>query len=126
MTTRTERQAAFRTTIEHFLKERLDAKFDVFKLLKLHVDERRLLARKLEAHDLPLAFASVGVICRDFAEQVTEGGSLKAFRLSRKPLDKDGASAAIVEEGCMQMEIRLIFGVSGGVTSPAKPPRPPP
>ena len=72
------------------------------------------LARKLEAHDLPLAFASVGVICRDFAEQVTEGGSLKAFRLSRKPLDKDGASAAIVEEGCMQMENRLIFGVSGG------------
>ena len=28
MTTRTERQAAFRTTIERFLKERLDAKLD--------------------------------------------------------------------------------------------------
>lgn len=73
MTTPTERQAAFRTTIEHILKERLDAKLDVFKLLKLQIDERRLLTRKLEALDLPLAFDSVGVICRDFAEQATGG-----------------------------------------------------
>ncbi|HRM68002.1 MAG TPA: type I-F CRISPR-associated protein Csy2 [Thauera phenylacetica] len=72
------------------------------------------LARKLEAHDLPLAFDSVGVICHDFDEQVTEGGYVKAFRLTRNPVDKDGGSAAIVEEGRMHMEITLIFGVSGG------------
>ena len=48
------------------------------------------LARKLEAHDLPLAFDSVGVICHDFDEQVTEGGYVKAFRLTRNPVDKDG------------------------------------
>lgn len=72
------------------------------------------LARKLEAHDLPLAFDSVGVICHDFDEQVTEGGYVKAFRLTRNPVDKDGGSAAIVEEGRMHMEITLIFGISGG------------
>lgn len=72
------------------------------------------LARKLETHDLPLAFDSVGVICHDFDEQVTEGGYVKAFRLTRNPVDKDGGSAAIVEEGRMHMEITLIFGISGG------------
>ena len=72
------------------------------------------LARKLEAHDLPLAFDSVGVICHDFDEQVTEGGYVKAFRLTRNPVGKDGGSAAIVEEGRMHMEITLIFGISGG------------
>lgn len=72
------------------------------------------LARKLEAHDLLLAFDSVGVICHDFDEQVTEGGYVKAFRLTRNPVDKDGGSAAIVEEGRMHMEITLIFGISGG------------
>jgi len=72
------------------------------------------LARKLEAHNLPLALDSVGVICHDFDEQVTESGYVKAFRLTRNPVDKDGGSAAIVEEGRMHMEITLIFGVSGG------------
>lgn len=72
------------------------------------------LARKLEAHDLPLAFDSVGVVCHDFDEQVAEGGYVKAFRLTRNPVDKDGSSAAIVEEGRMHMEVTLIFGVSGG------------
>lgn len=72
------------------------------------------LARKLEAHDLRLAFDSVGVICHDFDEQVTEGGYVKAFRLTRNPVGKDGGSAAIVEEGRMHMEITLIFGISGG------------
>lgn len=72
------------------------------------------LARKLEAHNLPLSLDSVGVICHDFDEQVTDGGYVKAFRLTRNPVDKDGGSAAIVEEGRMHMEITLIFGVSGG------------
>ena len=72
------------------------------------------LARKLEAHDLPLALDSVGVICHDFDERVTDGGYVKTFRLTRNPADKDGGSAAIVEEGRMHMEITLIFGVSGG------------
>lgn len=72
------------------------------------------LARRLEAHNLPLALDSVGVICHDFDEQVADGGYVKAFRLTRNPVDKDGGSAAIVEEGRMHMEVTLIFGVSGG------------
>ena len=72
------------------------------------------LARRLETHGLPLAFDSVGVICHDIDEQVADGGYVKTFRLSRNPVDKDGGSAAIVEEGRMHIEITLIFGVSGG------------
>lgn len=72
------------------------------------------LARRLEAHDLPLLLDSVGVVCHDFDEQTTEGGYIKAFRLTRNPVDKHGDTAAIVEEGRVHMEITLIFGVSGG------------
>lgn len=71
------------------------------------------LARKLD-DDLPLAFESVGVICHDFDEQTTDGGYVKAFRLTRNPVDKTGGTAAIVEEGRMHIEITLVFGVSGG------------
>lgn len=72
------------------------------------------LARKLDKHALPLAFESIGVICHDFEEQTTEGGYTKAFRLTRNPVDKDGSTAAIVEEGRIHLEITLVFGVSGG------------
>lgn len=72
------------------------------------------LVRKLDKHALPLAFESVGVICHDFEEQTTEGGYTKAFRLTRNPVDKDGSTAAIVEEGRIHLEITLVFGVSGG------------
>ena len=72
------------------------------------------LARRLEHHDFPLALDSVGVICHDFQEQTTEGNYVKTFCLTRNPIDKDGSTAAIVEEGRMHMEITLVFGVSGG------------
>ncbi len=72
------------------------------------------LARRLERHDFPLALDSVGVICHDFEEQVTTGSYVKTFCLTRNPIDKDGGTAAIVEEGRMHMEISLVFGVSGG------------
>ncbi len=71
------------------------------------------LARRLEGHDLPLAFESVGVVCHEFDEQITRGG-FKSFRLTRNPVGKDGSSAGIVEEGRVHIEITLIFGVSGG------------
>jgi len=72
------------------------------------------LARRLERHDFPLTLDSVGVICHDFQEQTTEGSYVKTFCLTRNPIDKDGSTAAIVEEGRMHMEITLVFGVSGG------------
>ena len=72
------------------------------------------LARRLERHDFPVTLDSVGVICHDFQEQTTEGSYVKTFCLTRNPIDKDGSTAAIVEEGRMHMEITLVFGVSGG------------
>ena len=71
------------------------------------------LARRLDVHRLPLAFDSVGVICHDFDEQTTEGGYTKAFHLTRNPVDKDGSTAAIVEEGRIHLDVTLVFGVSG-------------
>ncbi len=70
------------------------------------------LERKLCANGIGMAFDSVGVICHDFDEQVTEGGYTKAFRLTRNPVDKDGSTAAIVEEGRIHLDITLVFGVS--------------
>lgn len=74
------------------------------------------LERKLNGRGLPLVFDSVGVICHDFEELSTEGGYTKAFRLTRNPVDKDGSTAAIVEEGRIHLELTLVFGVSGGFT----------
>ncbi len=70
------------------------------------------LERKLCANNIGMAFDSVGVICHDFDEQVTEGGYTKAFRLTRNPVDRDGTTAAIVEEGRIHLDITLVFGVS--------------
>jgi CRISPR-associated protein Csy2 len=70
------------------------------------------LERKLCASGIGMAFDGVGVICHDFDEQVTEGGYTKAFRLTRNPVDRDGSTAAIVEEGRIHLDITLVFGVS--------------
>jgi len=71
------------------------------------------LERKLAGTEFGLALQSVGVICHDFDEQTTEGGYVKAFRLTRNPVDKDGSTAAIVEEGRIHLDVTLIFGVDG-------------
>ncbi|WP_439641407.1 type I-F CRISPR-associated protein Csy2 [Nevskia sp.] len=62
-----------------------------------------------------LRLSSVGVICHDHDEQVTEDGYTRAFRLTRNPVDKDGSTAAIVEEGRIHLDITLVFGVDGGL-----------
>lgn len=72
------------------------------------------LARRLEPQDLPLTLDSVGVICHGFDEQTTDAGYTRAFRLTRNPVDKTGATAAIVEEGRIHLDITLVFGVTGG------------
>ena len=58
-----------------------------------------------------LAFNAVGVVSHGWQEQTTEGGFVKAFRLTRNPVNKDGSTAAIVEEGRIHLEISLVFGV---------------
>ena len=74
------------------------------------------LERRLAETDFAVALQSVGVICHGFQEQVTEGGYVKAFRLTRNPVDKDGSTAAIVEEGRIHLDITLVFGVNGRFT----------
>lgn len=71
------------------------------------------LERRAAAAGIPhLAFNAVGVVCHDWQEQVTvTDGYVKAFNLTRNPVDKDGSTAAIVEEGRIHLELSLVFAV---------------
>jgi CRISPR-associated protein Csy2 len=74
------------------------------------------LQRRLPA-DLrgQLHFDGVGVICHGFDEQVYDASYVKQFRQPRNPVDKDGSTAAIVEEGRIHLDVTLVFGVRGSV-----------
>jgi CRISPR-associated protein Csy2 len=71
------------------------------------------LERKTQAAGLELQFNAVGVAVHDFEEQVTDGGFVSTFRLTRNPVEKDGGTAAIVEEGRIHLDLSLIFAVKG-------------
>lgn len=60
---------------------------------------------------IPLRLHNVGVICHHHQEQVAQG-FVRTFNLTRNPVDKDGSTAAIVEEGRMHLDITLVFAVS--------------
>lgn len=66
------------------------------------------LQRNLAAQGFPLQLRQVGVICHHHEEQVVDG-YVKTFRLTRNPVDKDGSTAAIVEEGRIHLDITLVF-----------------
>lgn len=67
------------------------------------------LERKLKEAGLELPLNSIGVVCHDHQELVTDDGFVKTFRLTRNPLDRTGKTAAIVEEGRIHLEISLVF-----------------
>lgn len=69
------------------------------------------LERKLAQAHIPLHLHGVGVICHHHQEQTTQG-YVQTFNLTRNPVDKDGSTAAIVEEGRIHLEITLIFTAS--------------
>lgn len=69
------------------------------------------LERKLPQADVPLRLQAISVICHHHQEQVTQG-YVRSFNLTRNPVDKDGSTAAIVEEGRMHLEITLVLAVS--------------
>ncbi|MCQ4145186.1 type I-F CRISPR-associated protein Csy2 [Vogesella sp. AC12] len=71
------------------------------------------LERKL-AGAIDLEFYGVGVICHGYQAQ-TNGDYVQRFNLTRNPIDKDGSTAAIVEEGRIHLDITLVFGVAGDV-----------
>jgi CRISPR-associated protein Csy2 len=69
------------------------------------------LERKLAQAGIPLRLQGVGVVCHDHQEQVTQG-YVRSFNLTRNPVDKDGSTAAIVEEGRMHLQLTLVLAVS--------------
>jgi CRISPR-associated protein Csy2 len=74
----------------------------------MHALERRL------RDSTGLQFWRVGVVCHHFeaqATQTTPGVFTRSFHLTRNPVDKDGGTAAIVEEGRVHLEVTLVFEV---------------
>lgn len=66
------------------------------------------LQRKLATAGVPLHLLKVGVICHAQQEQVNNG-YVKTFCLTRNPVEKDGSTAGIVEEGRTHLELTLLF-----------------
>lgn len=66
------------------------------------------LERKARTNGLDVHFEAVGVVCHGHQELVNDG-YVKTLRLTRNPVDKDGGTAAIVEEGRMHLEISLVL-----------------
>lgn len=73
------------------------------------------LQRRLNSQGLDLSFGSVGIACHQFEPQTFQppGRYTQVFNLTRNPLDKDGNTQAIVEEGRTHMEVSLLITVSG-------------
>lgn len=69
------------------------------------------LQRKTHQAGLDLQFNAVGVVAHQHQEQSSGDKYLSGFHLTRNPIDKDGSTAAIVEEGRMHLDISLIFGI---------------
>ncbi|HRD73891.1 MAG TPA: type I-F CRISPR-associated protein Csy2 [Aquimonas sp.] len=59
-----------------------------------------------------VAFNAVGVVSHGWQEQTTQDGFIKSFRLTRNPVDKDGSTAAIVEEGRIHLDLSLVFALT--------------
>lgn len=72
------------------------------------------LRRKL-GPELDLDMVGVGIINHHYQAQ-TNGDYVQRFNLSRNPLNKDGSTAAIVEEGRIHLELSLVFGLALGNT----------
>jgi CRISPR-associated protein Csy2 len=73
------------------------------------------LQLRLNARGKNLQFGGVGIVCHQFDPQVFQppGRRTQVFRLTRNPVDKDGNTSAIVEEGRAHLEVSLLLTVSG-------------
>lgn len=73
------------------------------------------LERSLNSQDPNgLTFGGVGIVCHQFEPQTHRppGRYTNVFGLTRNPLDKDGNTPAIVEEGRTHFEVSLVITVS--------------
>lgn len=71
------------------------------------------LERKARRSGIGLAFNAVGVVSHGYQELLSEGGFIQSLSLTRNPLDKDGGTAAIVQEGRIHLDLTLVLAVSG-------------
>ena len=73
------------------------------------------LERRLNARGKRLTLGGVGIVCHQFEPQVFQppGRRTQVFCLTRNPMDKDGGTSAIVEEGRAHLEVSLVLAVSG-------------
>lgn len=81
----------------------------------MHALQRRL------GDQTPFEFRSVGVICHDLQAQVAAQKHEISFNLTRNPVDKDGSTPAIVEEGRVHLDITLVFGLRAAGMAHADP-----
>ncbi len=72
-----------------------------------HALERRL------SSEADIEFGGVGIISHRFDPQISQpaGRRNQVFRLTRNPVGRDGATAALVEEGRAHMEVSLLIEV---------------
>lgn len=66
------------------------------------------LERRL-GREAGIALLGVGVVCHGFEAQVMTSGYTRAFHLTRNPVQQDGSTAAIVEEGRVHLDLTLVF-----------------
>lgn len=69
------------------------------------------LERRLHSEGLDINLVAIGAVCHGYDEQVTTGGFVKTFRLTRNPIGKDGNTAAIVEEGRIHLELSVAIAI---------------
>lgn len=69
------------------------------------------LSRRLASMGIPLRPEKIGVVCHWHQEQVSEG-YVRTFHLTRNPVERDGGTAAIVEEGRIHLDVTLVLQVS--------------
>src|SRR5690606_36083641 len=73
------------------------------------------LQRRLQADGVEIKLDGVAIVCHHFEAQTSKpaGKHTRVFHLTRNPLDKDGSTAAIVEEGRAHLEVSLLIGMRG-------------
>lgn len=69
------------------------------------------LERKVRKAGIALEFNAISVVSHNWQEQVSDSSFVKSFRLTRNPVNKDGSTAAIVEEGRIHLELSLVIAV---------------
>ncbi|MCQ4348689.1 type I-F CRISPR-associated protein Csy2 [Pseudomonas stutzeri] len=73
------------------------------------------LQRRLQAEALDIELDGVAIVCHHFEAQTSlpAGKRTHVFHLTRNPVNADGSTAAIVEEGRAHLEVSLLIGVNG-------------